>query len=356
MSLTDWDTIILGQGLAGSLLAWNLIQQGQRVLIADQARELSASRIAAGLINPVTGKRLVKHKKTDSFLNAALLQYAQLKEVFGTPFFHAKPMTRLFRSEEDHTAYEKRMADPDYRNYLGHDFKPLNDLQINNPRGGFYQYQTGYLDTVTLLDALKNYFIKNDCFLEIDIEYDEIKIEPDAVILQTHQSEQLIFCEGYQATANPWFNWLPFKLAKGEILTLDTKSRLPENIINAGHWLLPTDTHRCKFGATYQWHELNEKTTAKARSELLAAINKLFKTNMDFTVAQQHAGIRPCTKDTSPYIGLHPEYPRIGIFNGFGSRGSLTIPYYAQHYCEHLIRNQPLEPDININRHWTCNG
>jgi len=52
------DFLIVGQGLAGSLMAWELMQRGKTVLIVDNGLE-NASRVAAGLINPVTGMRFV---------------------------------------------------------------------------------------------------------------------------------------------------------------------------------------------------------------------------------------------------------------------------------------------------------
>jgi len=356
MNHTDWDTIILGQGLAGSLLAWNLIQRGQRVLILDQAHQSSASRIAAGLINPVTGKRLVKQKNTNAFLAAALSQYTHLKDQFNVTFFHSKPMMRLFKTENERTVYTKRINDPDYQKYLGNDFSTSSNPLINNPYGGFNQDHTGYLDITVLLDNLKHYFIKHDCYLNRDIEYSQIIPGNRTISVGDLHANRIIFCEGYRATSNPWFNWLPFKLAKGEILTLTTKSTLPDTIINTGKWLLPIDKHTCKFGATYQWHDLNEQVTQEAKTELLSAINHLFKNDLSFKITKQEAGIRPCTKDTSPYIGLHPQLPSLGFFNGFGSRGSLLIPYYAQHFCEHLLHHQPLDQGVDITRYWNTDA
>ena len=71
-----YDTIIIGQGLAGSLLGWQLIQDGQRVLVIDDGHRSAASRVAAGIINPITGQRLVKSWHVDQFLPEAEKFYA----------------------------------------------------------------------------------------------------------------------------------------------------------------------------------------------------------------------------------------------------------------------------------------
>ncbi|MBS1662348.1 MAG: FAD-dependent monooxygenase, partial [Bacteroidetes bacterium] len=53
------DVLIIGQGICGTFLAHELERAGLSYLLIDEVRPFSASRVAAGLINPVTGRRLV---------------------------------------------------------------------------------------------------------------------------------------------------------------------------------------------------------------------------------------------------------------------------------------------------------
>ena len=41
--------LIVGQGLAGTLLAFSLLEKGEEVLIADDYNHASASQVAAGM-------------------------------------------------------------------------------------------------------------------------------------------------------------------------------------------------------------------------------------------------------------------------------------------------------------------
>ncbi|MBK9401089.1 MAG: hypothetical protein IPN36_09585 [Bacteroidetes bacterium] len=68
MSTNTFDYILRGQGIAGSLLAWFLLQAGKRVLVVDPVRKNTCSKIAAGLIHPVTGRRIVKSWNADVFI------------------------------------------------------------------------------------------------------------------------------------------------------------------------------------------------------------------------------------------------------------------------------------------------
>ena len=52
-----YDYIIIGQGIAGSTLAWNLYFENKTFLILDSENNNSASKAALGIYNPITGRR-----------------------------------------------------------------------------------------------------------------------------------------------------------------------------------------------------------------------------------------------------------------------------------------------------------
>lgn len=65
------DALILGRGLAGSVLAETLLQRGLRVHVFDQVRPNSASRVAAGAVNPVALRRDIATWRTAELLPSA---------------------------------------------------------------------------------------------------------------------------------------------------------------------------------------------------------------------------------------------------------------------------------------------
>jgi len=54
------DYLIIGQGICGTFLSWYLRKAGISFIVIDEPRPDTASRVAAGIINPVTGRRIVK--------------------------------------------------------------------------------------------------------------------------------------------------------------------------------------------------------------------------------------------------------------------------------------------------------
>ena len=63
-------------------------------------------------------------------------------------------------------------------------------------------------------------------------------------------------------------------------------------------------------------------------------------------VLNHQANVRPCTLDKQPFIGEHPNYPDLVIFNGFGAKGSLQIPWYCHQFTDSLLNNHPAPSSI----------
>ncbi len=345
-----YDHFIIGQGLAGSLLAWRLLTAGRRVLVIDNGNVAAASRVAAGLVNPVTGKRLVREPKAETYLAEARACYGRLAGQFGVDFFHDKPMLRLFDNDEIKLSWAKRNDDDEYRGLIG---EALGSDECGFETGGFIQYQTGYLLTSPLLNTLSQWFKQQTAMLETEFSYADLQFG-DTIRWQDHSADGVIFCEGARVINNPWFRHLPMQPSRGDILTLQTDDPLPTWIINSGQWLLPLENGLFKVGATYDWprpgQPLQEKGSLQGREKLLSVLHRLAPTVKHYQLVEHRAGIRPNSKDKRPLIGFHTQHPRLAVFNGFGSKGSMLIPYYARHFADVLLTGGRLDTDVDIKR------
>jgi glycine/D-amino acid oxidase-like deaminating enzyme len=348
----DLDTLIVGQGLAGSLLAWELLERGERILVLDDGHQSAASTAAAGLLNPVTGQRLVKTAGVDECLPFALECYRSLEQRLGRPLLKEKPMWRLIRNPREQEAWRKRIEDPAYRGYLGEALSPAA-LQppFVAPQGGFVQHRTGFLDTNALMAGIREQLSAGGHYRQQAVDYTAIVLEDEGVRFEGIACARVIFCEGYKGQHNPWFGWLPFQPAKGEILSLEIDTPLPDAIINAGKWLMPRGGDDYRLGATYEREQLDEQPTEAGLQELLDALPQLLAPVPDYSVIDHRAGVRPNTLDKQPFIGLHPTWPQLGIFNGFGSKGSLLIPWHAARFADALHGGEALPGEADIRRY-----
>src|SRR5690606_5670358 len=82
------DFLLIGQGIAGTLLSYRLIGAGKKVYVIDQPGKNNSSRVAAGLFNPVTGRKMVKTWDADLIFPEIKHLYQQMEKALGCRFFH----------------------------------------------------------------------------------------------------------------------------------------------------------------------------------------------------------------------------------------------------------------------------
>jgi glycine/D-amino acid oxidase-like deaminating enzyme len=346
------DVIIVGQGLAGSLLAWSLIQKQRRVIVVDDHHRGSSSQVAAGLVNPISGKRWLKSWNVDRCLPAAVGLYRSMEAVLQRPLYHEMPVLRWFDSRQERDLWEQRRVQAEYQSYFGAELEA--EPTISNAYGGCYIRKSGYLNTRELLASVKAFLQHHDSYIETAVDFEHIRLQPGEVLWRDMSAKQLIFCEGHRMVHNPWFSGLPLQPAQGEILTLKVAQPLPRHIINRGKWLLPLDPDKIKVGATFQWQPIDGKPTEQGKQELLAAGERLWQGSHQHQLIDHECGVRPGTRDKKPFIGMHPSYPQLGVFNGFGAKGSLWIPYYAEQFSAYLSGSAALPVETDIHRFADC--
>ena len=345
-----YDYLILGQGLAGSLLGWNLMRQGCRVMLLDDAHDSSSSMVAAGLVNPLAGWRLVLPEEVDTWLAAASETYRALEQSAGKPLNHQERMLRLFQDAGQLRFWERLRKQPAAHKFFGKACTPHDcGRGISAPFGGFTQYHTGYLDLPAMLEHLRQQFIHSNALTTGSLDYTDIRLQKNAVSWGRFTADQLVCCEGWRAQTNPWFSWLPFTPDKGEFLTLEGGVP-PAQIINGRHMAIPLATGNLRVGSTHEHQQLDNRPTNDGRKQLLTGLRQLLSNADDFRVKAHQAGVRPATQDRQPLLGTHPGYRNLHIFNGFGAKGTLTIPWHARRFSRYLQAGLPLPGASDISR------
>ena len=66
------DYLLIGQGISGTWLSYYLRKEGKSFMVIDNDSPVASSRIAAGVINPVTGRRHVEVWMANEILPLAL--------------------------------------------------------------------------------------------------------------------------------------------------------------------------------------------------------------------------------------------------------------------------------------------
>ncbi|WP_437228635.1 NAD(P)/FAD-dependent oxidoreductase [Planctomicrobium sp. SH661] len=346
-----FDACLIGQGLAGTTLAWTLLLRGQRCLLIDRGEAVTASRIAAGLLTPVTGPKLATTLYWNECRTLAESFYRRIEQLTGTVLFESHPALHLFRSEDEQQRFQLRWSSQEFQRIT----RPLDPSEIPAtmiaPWGGFEMPTAGRLHVARYLDVSREYFQKADSFLQADIDAaSDIRFDEDGITLpQLHVSaDRLIFCQGFPPQTNGWFDTVRFQPAKGEILTLKIDGLQETRAIHADNWLAPMPDNTFLSGSTFEWKELDSHPTAAARELLLTRLQRWLKCTVN--VIDQRGAVRPTMHDFQPVIGLHPELPRLGILNGLGTKGSLMAPWLAEQLADHMDHQSPLPRELDVRR------
>lgn len=345
-----YDYIVVGHGLAGAILSYTLRKRGHQVLVVDEPRPSSASRVAAGLLNPVAGKRFAKSWMADEFIPAADAFYAELEARFGQELFIHKPIYKIFSSIEEQNTWMARSGNEGWNDFiLGTYTQRTGQPDIHDPYGGLMIGRGGNLLVETMLHLLTEELLANGLLLPERFEMDELQLTPQGVKYRQYEANHLVFCEGFQVIHNSHFRWLPVQPTKGEVLEVQAQNFNPECIYNKAVYVVPVGGGRFLVGATYDWREPDEQPSAEGRQELATRFSQI--TSQHFSISNHRAGIRPAVRDRKPLVGVHPQYPQLSVFNGMGSKGVLMAPYLAQHFAAALAGEAEVMPDIRISRY-----
>jgi len=71
---------------------------------------------------------------------------------------------------------------------------------------------------------------------------------------------------------------------------------------------------------------------------------------MPYEIVDHIVGIRPANSQRRPFVGLHPQYPQIGICNGMGTKGCSLAPYFSEQLVQHIENGATITPEASIER------
>ena len=312
---------IVGQGLAGSCLAWELWNRGVEFRIVDREHG-GSSRVAAGLINPVTGKNFEPTPHIAEFLPEALVFFDRAENRLGGKFWHPLPILRLADDEKEWNKMLAKRERPDVACWLADHGAPR---AMDGWRGALELTGGGRIDTRAFLDTSREFFRERGIY-------------QTAEILPGDDTPR-IWCDGAAGLIHGRYG--NHRCAKGEILTLRTADWNPSHIrIGAGGWLVPLGNGLFKAGSTYEWAQLDESPTPAGREKIASIARRLGGVG-DLDVIAHEAGIRPILRRSEPLIG--PLGNGDWMFNGLGSKGSLLAPGMARRLADWICDG--IEPE-----------
>jgi len=350
--LKNLDYIVVGQGIAGSLLAYQLIKADKKVQVLNDESLPTSSAVAGGIFNPITGKNLDKTWLADKIFPFLREFYTSLEKEFHATFYHETNLYRPFANEQQQKHFLRLTDEYDLGNYLKIIQPNQSDYeQVSNDLGGLYTVSAGWVNVPKMLKYFRDFFKQNESYQAEKVDFAELIISENNIFYKGFQAKRIIFCEGFYSTQNSFFSWIPFNPAKGETLLADVEGYKIKEIINQGFWIIPLDGNKCRLGSTYIWDNLDWQATVSGRELIASKISKIL--SIPYQITGQEAGIRPTTKDRRPFMGNHPYHNNLYTFNGFGTKGVSLAPYCAKEMLGFLEKNKVLMSEANIDRFYS---
>ena len=310
------DYLIVGQGIAGTVFCEHVIQSGKTVAVIDEPSMSNSSKVAGGLYNPITGRKMVKTWKCDELFDYLIPFYRNLQERLGEHFLIEKPIYRPFASTEELNEWMGKSAEEIYSPYINKVIsKSAYGNHIKDDFGGILLNKSGYLDTALMISSYREFLVSSNSYLAEKFDFAQLNTSTTGISYKGTEAKHIVFCDGRLLDTNPYFKWLPLRPVKGELLFVKTVYDF-EVVYNRGVFVVPLSDGICKVGATYDHENLSEQITSEAENELIRRLKQLAVFN--FEVVGQKAGIRPATRDRKPFVGTHPTDNRLVVFNGLG--------------------------------------
>jgi glycine/D-amino acid oxidase-like deaminating enzyme len=324
------------------------LQKGIDIMVYSD-EEVSASHVAAGMYNPVTGKRMTKTWRANELFPFMETFYKTMESDLGTTILFPKTIYKPFASIEEQNTWMSAIDDFEYVDTTIPKEKYENYL--HGSIGGYETFHSGHVDVLELINAFRKKLEKTNAYARERIDFEAINFTENGVVYKGIKAKKIIFCEGVYAQKNPYFHWLPFYPSKGELIEVYIPQFNEEVIFNKQVFVLPYQSGCYKVGSTYVWEYSHAQPTEAARQELTTKLSQFIK--MPFTVSNHKAGIRPTVKDRKPLIGLHPIHKQLAVFNGLGTKGVSLAPFFAAAFVDYLLGKKQLNQEVDIERFYS---
>ncbi len=338
---------MIGQGICGTFMYRYLADAGYTVLVIDEARNNSASKVAAGVINPVTGRRIVKTWLIDEVMPFALQEYKKLGNEFNISAVQEMSIVEFLPTPQIRESFLKKISEDSQ--YIAVPEDSTRWQEFFNYDFGFGEISPALLVNLPLiLDTYRDNMRRCNNLLEEKFEIENLIITGDHLTYKDIKSTALIFCDGISSGGNRFFRDLPFAPNKGEAVLVEVNDLPANHIYKKGFTLVPWKNNIFWLGANYLWEF---DTDIPTPGFYRFAENWLKQTlKLPFKIVDHLAGIRPATLERRPFVGFHPVYKNIGLFNGMGTKGCSLAPFFARQFVEFIKYGTAVYKEADIKR------
>lgn len=316
--------LIVGQGIAGTLLSFELWQQGIPFVVMDRWDPGCASQISGAVLNPYSGRTIKGISRRSAMYDIAVRKYEQIGDLLRTQVLRPAPLL-LFEPGEDPEAFQEE--------HVKKNFNHSNAVQ--------YFGSVALVENDTLIATWRDFLLRKDLLWELDLEESRISFDGPDLLYDSIPYAKIVFCNGVAAMRSSLFAGLRFTENRGDVLILRIPD-LPEHFVYQKDKirLLPKGDALFWCGSNYLWTYDNMVPDELWKNDTLQQLHSWLKT--PFELKAHLCAKRPTTAGQVPFIGRHPRHPGIFICNGLGTKGFSAGPMWVSDLVERsLLEDRP---------------
>lgn len=338
--------LIIGDGLAGINMAWTLYKRGLSfTLVSDHGPK--SSIVAAGIINPVIGRKFNYTWRYDDIYDTFMDRYAQMP--FENPF-QSLPILRALKTVLDINEFSLREQELLDRGVITERTENRDLGAIDLPVKRWIEVlKSGRLDTLKFINESIAFFSRMGCFKSDRITASDLVVKEKHLKIERHKSKYVIFSEGIPMPSRNLLPTIPIIPQKGEVLIFQS-FQLPEDIIvKYKYFIVPLGEQKFWLGSNYDWHSEDYRLPSEQQYGLMSGfLNELGPS--DIQILLHKIGYRPTIKDRMPVIGKIPPYENAFVLNGMGSKGASLAPYCSELLFDGIMNGQCIPKEVNLSR------
>ncbi len=349
MSGTEEKVLIVGQGLAGTIFSYCLYRKNIPFRIIDNNHKSAATLAAAGIINPITGRRYVKSWKIEELLPVAIEYYEGLEVLLGIKLVKKTSILRAFDNLMQENNWFESTGRPGYAPWIKNKADVSNYDELVNPAFGYGEIDPAIqVDVSLLIKKYRAWLISQNWLIEGSIDSDVDFTE--SVSYAGEDFSRVVYCEGYKVLENKYFGHLPLQPVKGQSFIVEIENELPDKMLRDKIFIAPLSAHKFWTGGGYDKNISDNDPTQEFIDNWNLKLKNLLK--VPYNVVEHRAGIRPAVQGRKPLIGTHPNFSHIHLFNGMGTKGTSLSPYWAEHFASVLLGTAQIDAEVDILRFW----
>jgi glycine oxidase len=361
------DLIVIGGGVIGLSLAYEMSQRGANVTVVDLPQSGQASWAGAGILVPTNEQTAIhpleKLRGMSSRLHAQWARQLNAETGIDNGYLEcggvyiartAGEVAALRGVVEDWIDFEiehKLLSVQQLAEYI----PPLSDLEASlRPRTAVWVANESQIENPAHMEALRHACRHRGVELIPECHRVKLSFEPERIAAVQVDGDSLqanSYCIAAGAWSERLLDPLGFRMSmlpiRGQIVLFKLDHRIFEPVIYEGsRYIVPRKDGHVLVGATVEEAGFDASTTPSDINDLVAFAHSLIPALNESTFETCWAGLRPATFDGFPYLGRLPE-----LSNGFVSTGhfkaGLHLSTGSAVVMADLIEGKPATVDLS---------